>query len=167
MDDLPKEFVDSIDWSRCAIGGSYALKKFTNAKWDHNDVDVYIPVDKYEEHVSKIISKTNAKEIPHKIYHKYSNVHNVRTYRIPQYDKNIQLIAVNTETQPVKDIEPYYDIDTPTCVSLSQDTNTDRLIFIVPEGCIEKINGSKKINRKYVSEEVVEKYEKRGFTYTK
>ena len=41
-DIITDEFYKAIDFSRCRIGGSYALKMLTEAEWEPGDIDIYV-----------------------------------------------------------------------------------------------------------------------------
>lgn len=53
-DKMPKGIYLAIDWERCLIGGSYALKQYLNknsylAQWEPSDVDIFGVYKNFEE----------------------------------------------------------------------------------------------------------------------
>lgn len=66
IDIIPQKVYNAIDWKRCMIGGSYALKQFENAGWEANDIDVFVAVTrdedeaKFKEIVSEYVKKTDS-----------------------------------------------------------------------------------------------------------
>lgn len=67
-DPIPRKVYNNIDWTRCAIGGSFALKQFEDADWEPNDVDVFVAVsldktigvEQFKEVVDKYVVETQS-----------------------------------------------------------------------------------------------------------
>lgn len=54
FDKMPPKIYQAIDWNRCFIGGSYALKQYLGkdhplGNWSPSDVDIFGDYDDYKE----------------------------------------------------------------------------------------------------------------------
>lgn len=85
-DIIPHNVYEALDFDRCALGGSYALAQFEQAKWEPNDIDIVVAIlekespEKFKEIVDKFVKQSGSE-----ITKKFRSVAELSSDRVDSY----------------------------------------------------------------------------------
>lgn len=180
------KILSELDYSNILVGGSYALKKYLNSTWDHNDIDIFMlnsDVEDFDMKTNNIISNINYKynfklklikerlndgteKIDDEFNEKFhESILKTRTYSTEYYSKPIQFISIDKNHFRVKDknLETFLSeiVDIP---SVFFKLNNNKKEFIVPEKCVEILKSGKG-SKSGICGKRLQKYTQRGFEF--
>ncbi len=171
-----------LDWSRCLVGGSYALHQFTGATtWQPHDVDVPCKVDsvaEFERLLADFMEKSGARLIEKEIQtpetRKEATALNGRderfhdsilvtcTLNVPTVSLPVQLVGITTGKHEL--LAHLNNItDLPACVSFRVMEDGQRM-FHVPERGLRALS-TKVVSSLDICPARLEKYKARGYTF--
>ncbi len=180
---------DAIDWSRCVVGGSYALQQYTRSTWPVGDIDIVCKcvnqgafkalVADFERHFPADKRPSLIKETLVTAGMRYTNVdplvrderfHNsivaTATFSVPEVPVPVQLVALDPSIHRLGDTDVVTHLnritDLPACVSYT--VANGRRIFHVPERGLEALC-TKRVTRELVYAARRAKYAARGYTF--
>jgi hypothetical protein len=184
-DVIPKSLYENLKKYNYVVGGSYALQQYTKAKWEANDIDIFINCFGYNEYLVfemivksfietnekiKIITdfrtldqlcKDAEKKEDAMIQERFSTkIIGTITIQYPGIDKHVQFIGISCKYN-----EELVDIldkmtDLPSC--LSYNVSEDKRIFNVPDKYLKM---GDVINNRMICPLRKKKYEERGYKF--
>lgn len=172
MDVIPASVYEAIDWTRCAIGGSYALQQYTAATtWQPHDIDLACACNTHKEFVTlrdTLLARLGGTELSAGAEEEFhETIVATSTMAVPGLALPLQLVGITTKRTPSLPEEPLHErlariADLPACVTY---TNHGRLrIFHVPDWGREAVH--KRVIQGYpTSASRKEKYMARGFKF--
>ena len=191
-DIITNDFYELLDVGNFLVGGSYALKLYAGAKWEANDIDIFVfcgvknkgfynLYDEFEKIVNKVLVKCDRIKIIKDFRdsnllfedheedeanmggeHFNEQIVGTITIKYPNIDKNIQFVGIYSEK-----IETFNDVlekitDLPSCVSYI--SINDKKTFFVPKKYDEMIKKGY-IEKSEICSKRLQKYEKRGYIF--
>jgi hypothetical protein len=195
-DDPNREFVQNVlhhlDYNRSMVGGSYALKTLLKAKWEYNDVDVFIEctdVKDFDNETERVQASFNKHAGPgqklklikerlptdqvtedelDKVERFHECILKTRNYDTDPPTKPIQFVGIQKEHWRFKgtfEASLCAIVDAPS-VFMKYGGNTElRPMYIIPEKSFDAII-SKEINKYNICSKRAKKYAERGFNIT-
>ena len=192
-DIIPNSIYLCIDFTKCLIGGSYALSLYDNSTWDASDIDIYVKIEnppnktesmkEFKEIVDDFISKSSSTierdyMSQDEIIKKNEGVKDLfehfdkqiigtiilKNIKVP---KKIEFIGIYCGEDSLKDyLEKITDV--PSCISYSIDMSN--LTEIQYKGLLKQFNVPKKFKRENINSNLIcnkrkEKYQERGYTF--
>lgn len=178
----------AVDWSRCVIGGSYALRAYTGARdWQPDDVDIMCAAESHSE-FREILDAFIAKSGPHtelraiKLLTEEDRRHaqvagreerfhesilGTSTLHVPGVALFVQLVGFQPSTHQHGrgDIVTHLSriTDLPACVSLTARPGEEP-IFHVPQRALVPL-ATRRIPVADICAARKTKYERRGYTF--
>ena len=185
--DIAQPIYRVLDWTKCVIGGSYALQQYTGDKtWTPNDIDVPCDIATHEaftKEVNRLLDAipgatttkltlwspakraeaSRGKTGPDEHFHE--SIVATASLHVPGVPLPVQLVAVNTKSGPWATaglVEHLSHItDAPACVSY---TAGGERIFHVPPERVRAIE-TRRIPAFEICAARMDKYKARGYTF--
>jgi hypothetical protein len=184
MEDIAGPLYNVLDWSRSAIGGSYALQQFTRAQWTPADIDIAYKCSTHDEFVREVqrvreatdarIDKMtllteemrNSPEWSGRDERYHESIIASATLTVPAIPSKVQLVGMDPQKHFLGETDILGHLnritDLPACVSYT--VRGHERIFQVPERCIDALR-THRVQRWQTCKTRREKYEARGYVY--
>ena len=183
IDSTLYHFMHEYTSDEVLVGGSYALKKFLNADWEANDIDIYVGNRgnfsrfSFNEISKRFIKKTNAKFVKENKFDEIKideddewrkeNFHKsiIRSHNFLMNtleEKNTKIQLIEMECWAGRNLLSNVDFltDLPSCVTYSV-TERGSKIFHIPEKLVKRLE----IRVKPIPEELVCGERREKYTY--
>lgn len=177
-DIIPGELFKILPWStKAAVFGSYALKRFTGAVWEHDDIDIalYTDADEFYTICESVVatgifqdtSKLNGNAGLHTNEKFGQRVKETQTY-VTKTGKKVQFVRIEPDGSPLIDTLAM-ETSAPCCISMTYSTDGNEVFHMARRGAIVtsdmKVDGS--CDKICTEEGRIAKYFSRGYKYVR
>lgn len=183
----------AIDWNKCVIGGSGALRQFTNASWNEADTDIFAEVASASELrtlVDAFMDTMNLRvETPHVVIEKFVELtpdmrrdalqknggNNERfhesilatcTLQVPGLAMPVQFVGINTMSHSYGKLSllDHLNLITDLPAAVQYTAKNGTPLYHVPERALEALR-TKRIPSANICASRKTKYEERGYDF--